>query len=179
MVTQGVVFTFLPLMAHARGLSVGAIGVVFLILGVANTGARIPAGWLLDRTEHASRYALGGILVAALSTALLAAVAGPISLLAVAAVFGTASGIAGVAMGVALSQAAEARVRGLVMGGYSTCLYLGLALGSFALGPIIARYDYVSGFAAAAAATVIGTLVAAGLWRSARPESKLRQGLPG
>ncbi len=47
--TQGVVFTFFPLLAHERGLSPVTIGLVFLVLGLANTLARFPAGWLVDR----------------------------------------------------------------------------------------------------------------------------------
>jgi hypothetical protein len=49
-------------------------------------------------------------------------------LLALAAVFGAVSGTAGVATGVALAGAAPRASRGVVMGGYSTALYLGLAL---------------------------------------------------
>jgi hypothetical protein len=62
------------------------------------------------------------------------------------------------------------------MGGYSTALYLGLALGSFALGPVITRYGYATGFVAGAAAGAAGAVVAAALWlggagvtRRARP----------
>src|SRR5262245_22629870 len=45
-------------------------------------------------------------------------------------------------IGAALSGA-----RGVVMGGYSTSLYLGLAAGSFALGPAITSQGYEVGFA--------------------------------
>jgi predicted MFS family arabinose efflux permease len=174
MVTQGVVFTFFPLMADARGFTPGAIGLVFLILGIANTVARIPAGWLVDRTRHSFLYAIGGVLISSIATALLPVAGGHASLFTVIAVFGAVSGTAGVAIGVALAQATEPATRGLVMGGYSTCLYLGLALGSFAFGPVITRYGYVSGFAAGAAAGAIGTLVAAVLWVTA-PRSPARR----
>ena len=50
------------------------------------------------------------------------------------------------------------------MGGYSTALYLGFALGSFGLGPIITQHGYAVGFAVGGAAGVIGTLAAAALW---------------
>jgi len=50
------------------------------------------------------------------------------------------------------------------MGGYSTSLYLGLALGSFGLGPVITYQGYAMGFAAGAAAGVLGAIVAALLW---------------
>ncbi|PYM17554.1 MAG: hypothetical protein DMD78_29725 [Candidatus Rokuibacteriota bacterium] len=48
---QGVVFPFFPLLADERGLGPAAIGVVFLTLGLTNTAARFPAGWLIDRTR--------------------------------------------------------------------------------------------------------------------------------
>ena len=50
------------------------------------------------------------------------------------------------------------------MGGYSTALYLGLALGSFALGPVITSRGYSAGFSAGGAAGVLGSLIAALLW---------------
>ena len=52
------------------------------------------------------------------------------------------------------------------MGGYSTALYLGLALGSFGLGPVITHWGYTVGFAAGGTAGVIGSLIAALLWIS-------------
>jgi CP family cyanate transporter-like MFS transporter len=164
LVTQGVVFTFFPLLADARGLTAAAIGLVFLVLGLANTAARIPAGWLVDRTKKSSLYAIGGVLIASVATALLPHVSGQTTLLSLVAVFGAVSGTAGVAIGVALTQATAPATRGLVMGGYSTALYLGLAVGSLALGPIIARYGYAAGFGTGAAVGAIGALVAAVLW---------------
>lgn len=171
LVTQGVVFTFFPLLADERGLTPAAIGFVFLVLGVANTAARIPAGWLVDRTKHSSLYAIGGVLIASIATALLPHVSGQAALLILVAVFGAVSGTAGVAVGVALTQATAPAMRGLVMGGYSTSLYLGLALGSLALGPVIARHGYATGFSAGAATGAVGALVAAVLWMKARPIS--------
>lgn len=164
LVTQAVVFTFYPLLADGRGLSPAAIGVVFLVLGLANTAARIPAGWLVDRTTHLAVYAIGGVLIASVATALLPHVGNQTVLLALVAVFGAVSGTAGVAIGVALTRATVPATRGLVMGGYSMSLYLGLALGSLALGPVIARHGYEVGFSAGAATGVAGALVAALLW---------------
>jgi MFS family permease len=161
---QGVIFAFFPLFAHDRAITPAAIGLVFLVLGLANTLARFPAGWLVDRTKRCPPYAIGGILVGSVTTALLPHVSGELSLLVLVAVFGAVSGIAFVAVSVALAASTTPSTRGLVMGGYSTSLYLGLALGSFALGPVITRHGYVVGFAAGGAAGVIGTLVAAMLW---------------
>jgi MFS family permease len=162
--TQGVVFTFFPLLAHERGLTPAAIGLVFLVLGLANTLARFPAGWLVDRTGRCTPYAVGGVLGASVVTAFLPSATGQGGLLALAAIFGALSGMAGVATGVALAGAAPPASRGIVMGGYSTALYLGLALGSFALGPIITRHGYSAGFSVGGAAGAVGALIAALLW---------------
>jgi predicted MFS family arabinose efflux permease len=95
------------------------------------------------------------------------------AVLALAAVFGAVSGTAGVATGVALAGSAPPASRGIVMGGYSTALYLGLALGSFALGPVITHRGYSAGFSAGGAAGMVGALIAALLWtRGARWRSR-------
>jgi predicted MFS family arabinose efflux permease len=164
LLTQGVVFTFFPLLGEARGLSPAAIGLVFLILGIANTAARVPAGWLMDRTQRSAPYAVGGVLVGCVATALLPYVTERGSLLALVAVYGVVSGTAGVAIGVALASATTPAARGLVMGGYSTALYLGLALGSFALGPVITSYGYTTGFGVGAVMGAVGAVVATFLW---------------
>jgi predicted MFS family arabinose efflux permease len=161
---QGVVFPFFPLLANERGLGPATIGLVFLVLGLANTAARLPAGWLLDRTGRSSLYAVGGVVVASLATALLPHVRSQTTLLVLTGIFGVASGLAFVAISVGLTASSAPAVRGLVMGGYSTSLYLGFALGSFALGPVITRYGYSAGFALGAAAGVVGALVAGLLW---------------
>jgi MFS family permease len=167
--TQGVVFTFFPLLADGRGLTPAAIGLVFLVLGLANTLARFPAGWLVDRTGRCAPYAVGGVLVASAVTALLPGATGHTTVLALAAVFGAVSGTAGVATGVALAGSAPPASRGIVMGGYSTALYLGLALGSFALGPVITHRGYSAGFSAGGAAGMVGALIAALLWAKGAP----------
>ena len=118
-----------------QGLGPASIGLVLLVLGLANTAARIPAGWLVDRTGRCPLYAIGGVLVAAAVAALLPHARGQAAILALSAVFGAASGVAFVAVSVGLAGASTPATRGLVMGGYSTSLYLGFALGSFALGP--------------------------------------------
>jgi MFS family permease len=168
LVIQGVVFPFFPLLASERGLGPAAIGLVFLVLGLTNTAARLPAGWLLDRTGRSSLYAVGGVLLASAATALLPHVRGHTGVLVLVALFGAASGVAFVAISVGLTAASAPAVRGLVMGGYSTSLYLGFALGSFALGPVITRRGYAVGFEIGAAAGAAGALAAGLVWARRR-----------
>jgi MFS family permease len=164
LLVQGVVFTFFPLLAQGRGLTPADIGLVFLVLGLANTVARIPAGWAVDRTGRCVPYAVGGVLAASVVTAVLPQVEGLAAVLAFAALFGGVSGIAFVAISSALATSATPATRGLVMGGYSTSLYLGLGLGSFALGPVITQHGYAAGFVAGAGAGALGAALAATLW---------------
>src|SRR5712691_5605202 len=70
MLGQGVFFTFLPLLAHERGLTSTAIGALFLAVGLANTLVRAPAGWLVDRTARSMPYAIAGVVAASASLAL-------------------------------------------------------------------------------------------------------------
>lgn len=176
---QGTLFTFYPLLAHERGLTPAAIGFVFLVLGLANTLARVPAGWLVDRTRRPAAYAIAGMLLACAATVALPHLAGFGAVLALVAVFGAVSGIAFVAISVALAGAASPGTRGLVMGGYSTSLYGGLALGSFGLGPVVAHAGYDVAFVTSGVAGAVGTLIAAGLWATAgavTSRSTLRSG---
>jgi predicted MFS family arabinose efflux permease len=172
MLIQGVVFTFFPLLGDERGLTPSAIGMVFLVLGLVNTMARFPAGWLVDRTGRPAVSAVAGVLIASLATALLPHASSQMMLLVLVAVFGAVTGLVGVATGVALAASATPAARGLVMGGYSTALYFGLGLGSFALGPVITRHGYSVGFAVGGAAGVIGALAAAVLWSTAARRSE-------
>lgn len=179
MLTQGVVFTFLPLLGLARGFTPAAIGLVFLVLGLANTLARYPAGWLVDRTGRGSLYALGGVLVGSMAVMSLPHIGGHVFLLMTVGVFGAACGMAGVAVAVGLAACTTPATGGLVMGGYSTSLYLGLAIGSFALGPVMTHHGYVIGFAAGGAAGILGAVAAALLWtlrKDCRAGANTREG---
>jgi MFS family permease len=164
MLGQGVFFTFLPVLAHERGLTPAGIGVVFLAVGLANTLVRAPAGWLVDRTARSMPYAIAGVVAASATLALVPSVERFAMLVALATVFGALSGIAFVAISVMLAGSATPTTRGAVMGGYSTSLYLGLALGSFGFGPVITQAGHGVGFAMGAGAGVIGTVIAVWLW---------------
>jgi predicted MFS family arabinose efflux permease len=118
----------------------------------------------MDRTGWRFAYAVGGLLVASVATGVLPPVSGRAAMLALVAAFGAVSGAAFVAISVALAASTTPATRGLVMGGYSTSMYLGLALGSFALGPVITGHGYTVGFAVGGGVGVIGALVAAALW---------------
>src|SRR5437016_4234525 len=109
-------------------------------------------------------YAIVGVLAASETLALVPYVERFAELVALATVFGGVSGIAFVAISVMLAGSATPTTRGAVMGGYSTSLYLGLALGSVGFGPVITHAGYAVGFATGAVAGVIGTMISVWLW---------------
>jgi predicted MFS family arabinose efflux permease len=82
--------------------------------------------------------------------------------------FGAVSGLAFVAISLGLAAASTPETRGLVMGGYSTMLYVGLALGSFALGPVVSHSGYAVAFGAAGVVGVVGVLTATEMCRYGR-----------
>lgn len=160
----GAILTFFPLLARERGISPLEIGLVLGVQAFVNTAARVPAGWLLDRTGGRRPYVLGGLGAAALATGLLPHASGRADFVLLSAVIGAAFAVTFVAVGAALSEATTPATRGLAMGGYSTAIYLGMGLASVGLGPVMGRWGYTAGFALAGAAGALGTLVTAVVW---------------
>ncbi|MBI4589948.1 MAG: MFS transporter [Candidatus Rokubacteria bacterium] len=166
----GAILTFFPLLARERGISPVEIGLVLGVQAFANTAARVPAGWLLDRTGTRRPYVLGGLVAAALGTAVLPHLSRRADFVLLSAVLGAAFALTFVAVGAALSEATTPATRGLAMGGYSTAIYVGIGLASIGLGPVMGHWSYGTGFALAGAAGILGTLVTAALWgRALRP----------
>ena len=166
----GAILTFFPLLARERGILPLEIGLVLGVQAFVNTAARVPAGWLLDRTGTRRPYVLGGLVTAALATALLPHASGRADFVLLSAVIGAAFAMTFVAVGAALSEATTPATRGLAMGGYSTAIYIGMGLASITLGPVMAGWGYAVGFGVAGATGVLGTLVTATLWgRALKP----------
>lgn len=169
----GSILTFFPLLARERGFSPLQIGLVLGVQSFVNTAARVPAGWLLDRTGGRRPYVLGGLMAAAAGTAILPRLREPTEFVLLGAAMGVALAFAFVAVGAALSEATTPATRGLAMGGYSTAIYLGVGLASIGLGPVMGRWGYEAGFTLAGAAGVLGTLVTAVVWRRSFPPPTL------
>jgi DHA1 family multidrug resistance protein-like MFS transporter len=161
----------LALVYGAAGLGVGAFSPSVMSLvgdSAVNTLARVPAGWLLDRTGRHGLWIVGGLLAAAAATAVLPHLPGAAAFLLWAGAIGVLFALAFVAVGAALSEATTPATRGLAMGGYSTSIYVGLGLGSVAVGPVVAAGGFTAGFTVAALAAALGVLLAAALWAPRR-----------
>lgn len=163
-----VTVTFFPLLGRSTGLTASGIGLVLGAQALANTGARLPAGFLIDRTRARAPFVAAGLVGFALSTALLPHLATLSSLIALSLLSGIGYAFAFVAVSAALADASTPSTRGLVMGGYSTAIYIGLGGTAVALGPVIAAHGFATGFTLAAAGCIVATLVAVVLWRMGR-----------
>ena len=142
----GAFFTFLPLLAHERGLDVGQIGIVYLVQSVTNALARIPFGALSDRIGRRKYQALLGVVLASFSIAGFAPAVTLAHFLLAAFSLGVSLAIAFTSIGALIAETTEPRYRGLAMGGYNSCIYFGLMAGSIGLGPLIEAIGFGPGF---------------------------------
>lgn len=142
----GVYFTFLPLLAHDRGLDVGQIGIVYLVQAVSNALSRIPFGAISDRLGQRKYQALVGVVLVTLSIAGFAPAGSFVHFLLAALCLGISQAIAFTSIGALIAETAEPRFRGLAMGGYNSFIYFGLMAGSIGFGPLIETVGFAAGF---------------------------------
>ena len=150
----GAFFTFLPLLAHERGLDVGQIGIVYLVQSVTNALARIPFGTISDRIGRRKYQALVGVVLASFSIAGFAPATTVVHFLLAAFSLGVSLAIAFTSIGALIAETTEPRYRGLAMGGYNSFIYFGLMTGSIGLGPLIEAIGFGSGFLFAGASNL-------------------------
>ena len=154
----GASFSFFPLYARDAGISVANIGLIFTSQAASNALARIPIGHLTDRTGRRDLYIVFGCLGFALCIAGIGQFSSPAPLYALFLLAGGSMAAAFTAVGALLSESVDTRVRGLAMGGYSTCIYSGFAVSAATLGTVIHRFGYSAGFAAAGGLCAVATL---------------------
>jgi MFS family permease len=142
----GVFIAFFPLFARSQGIEAGGTGLVFAAQALANTLTRLPFGYLSDRAARRSRLVVLGLAVFSVSLAGLALCNGLIPFMLVAAVLGAGMGVAYTAIGALITEAVPARMRGLAMGGYSSCIYLGMMASSAIMGGVIKGIGFAGGF---------------------------------
>ncbi len=147
----GVFFTYLPLLAHERGLDAGQIGMVFLVQSVANAASRIPFGALSDRLGRRKYQAFCGTLLATAAVAGFVNARSFFNFLLAAACLGTSLAVAFTSIGALIAETAEPRFRGLALGGYNSFIYFGLMAGSMGWGPLIESVGFANGFMIAGA----------------------------
>lgn len=142
----GMFITFLPLHAHHQGLTVGQIGLVFAVQGIANALSRIPFGHLSDKVANRRTLVVIGLIGFSASMAGFAMSHHAVHFVIFAVAFGTSMGLAFTSIGALIAEVVPVESRGLAMGGYNTCIYLGMLSSSVSMGAIIEDLGFASGF---------------------------------
>ena len=153
----GVFLTFLPLYAQLHGYDPAQVGLVFAAQAVTNVVGRIPIGRLADRCDR-SRLVTVGLICLAAALAALGQVLQLTQLLVCAVIMGVGMALTFTAIGALIAELTPAVQRGLAMGMYNSCIYLGMMTGSAAMGVALDRIGYSIGFAVAGG-VVLATLL--------------------
>lgn len=164
---MGMFTSFIPLHAHNQGLSATQIGAVFFAQGIVNGLSRIPFGRLSDRVPRRSRLVVAGVSVLAVSMAGLGLCRHLTGFLFFAAMMGIGMGLAFTSIGALIAESAPGPLRGVAMGGYNTCIYLGMMVSSAFMGPVNQAMGFASGFLLTALVNLLFGAAFFGILRSA------------
>ncbi len=154
----GVFLTFLPLYGSLHGYGPAQVGLVFAAQAVTNVVGRVPIGRLADRCDR-RRLVAAGLICLALALIMLGQVVQLAQLMACAVVMGVGMALAFTAIGALIAELVPAVRRGLAMGMYNSCIYLGMMSGATAMGLSLKRIGYPLGFAAAGSSTLLALVL--------------------
>jgi MFS family permease len=158
----GTVGAFLPIFGkEALRLPSSQVGLLLALQAVANGLSRIPGGRLVDRARERWPIVFVGVAVWSVAAIVLGHLSGfwwPAVVLIAATPF---MATVYVAAGVVFGDLSAASTRGVTMGMYGTILFLGLAAGPLAFGPVVQNFGYAAGFTSCAVVAIALALVMA------------------
>ncbi len=142
----GVFLTFLPLYEASLGYNPAQVGLVFAAQALTNVFCRVPIGSIADRVDRRWIVAAGLLCLAASLTAL-GLVVQLTHLVLSAVLLGIGMALTYTAIGALIAEQVPPLQRGLAMGMYNSCIYLGMMAGSTVMGLALKRIGYPIGFA--------------------------------
>ena len=154
----GVFLTFLPLYASSLGHDPAQVGLIFAAQAITNVVSRIPIGNLIDRADR-RRIVAAGLVCLAAALAGLGQLTQFTELVGCAVFLGIGMALTFTTVGAMIADLAPAIRRGLAMGMYNSCIYLGMMAGSTVMGIALKRIGYPYGFAAAGGVVLIALLL--------------------
>ncbi|MCE5335897.1 MAG: MFS transporter [Desulfobacteraceae bacterium] len=172
----GVFVTFVSLHASDNGVGVGEIGLIFGTQAMVNALCRIPFGHLSDRVSDRSRLVLAGLLGYSLSIAGIGYSTSLPSFLASAFAMGISMGVAFTAVGALIAEVVPHDSRGLAMGGYNTCIYIGMMLSGLIMGFVNREAGFSVGFLITAIVNAAGAFAFSLIFRNVRAERSVLEG---
>ncbi len=154
----GVFLTFLPMYASQCGYDPAQVGLVFAAQAATNVVGRIPIGALADRLDRRWLIAVGLIFLA-VALAALGQMVQLTYLMGCAVLMGVGMALTFTAIGALIAELVPAVQRGLAMGMYNSCIYLGMMSGSTVMGVALKRIGYPLGFAAAGGMSLVALVL--------------------
>lgn len=142
----GMFVTFAPLHTQDQGLSMGEIGLVFALQAAVNALSRIPFGRLSDRLRPRWRMALAGFLTLGASLVGFGLARSFWQFLLAGSALGLAMGLGFTPVGALIAEVVPPNARGLAMGGYNTCIYLGMMCSSAVMGILVESWGFLAGY---------------------------------
>lgn len=153
----GMFITFAPLFLKEQRLPVSRIGLVFGLQAAVNALSRIPLGRLSDRLPRRWHLALAGFVTLGLSLILFGWSRTFPQFLLTSGLLGFAMGLGFTPVGALIAEVVPPSDRGLAMGGYNTCIYLGMMLSSALMGGLISRMGFEAAYFSAGLVVLLGT----------------------
>lgn len=163
----GVFLTFLPMYASQQGYDPAQVGLVFASQAVTNVVGRVPIGNLADRVDRRWLVAVG-LLCLAVSLIALGQFVQLAQLMACAVVMGVGMALTFTSIGAMIAELVPPVQRGLAMGMYNSCVYLGMMAGATVMGLALKRIGYPLGFAAGGAMALVTLLLFLAMMREKR-----------
>jgi DHA1 family multidrug resistance protein-like MFS transporter len=154
----GAFVTFAPLYMKEQNVSVGDIGLVFALQAAVNALSRLPFGRLSDSLGRRWVLAVVGFLCLGASLAAFGLATTFPGFLLASSALGLAMGLGFTPVGALIAEVVPARDRGLAMGGYNTCIYLGMMLSSAMMGAVIGWLGYALSYALMGLIVALSTL---------------------
>lgn len=142
----GMFTSFIPLHAQNKGLSVSQIGIVFFTQGLCNGASRIPFGRLSDKVARRSTLVVVGIVGYAMAMTGCGLSRSMGQFILSAGLLGIGMGLAFTSVGALIVEVVPPASRGSAMGGYNTCIYIGMMLSSVIMGAVNETFGFAMGF---------------------------------
>jgi DHA1 family multidrug resistance protein-like MFS transporter len=159
----GMFTSFIPLHAQGRGLDVGQIGIIFSVQGLCNGVSRIPFGRLSDHVARRGNLVVIGIALYVTALVGCGWAATMMSFVLAAGLVGVGMGLAFTSVGALIAEVVPAASRGSAMGGYNTCIYLGMMLSSVLMGKVCEMTGFAVGFYLTAGVNLLCVIIFYGL----------------
>ncbi len=154
----GVFLTFIPLYVKELGHGPAEAGLIFAAQAITNVVGRVPIGSLSDHVERRHLTSVG-LVTLALALLSMGQSENPYLLMASAVLMGIGMALTFTAIGALIAELIPAVQRGMAMGMYNSCIYLGMMTGATAMGFVLKRVGYPVGFAAAGGVVLLTMLL--------------------